>query len=165
MHLANWQKKLVLQTTLLENLFSNTQEKGPPSVVSSRKPQPGTTRQDHHKQRTTKIACDSKITPEMRHKIVTNNGHLPKCVTSGLKAFRIHSSQAKICLHSAPEARCTSFTLLFLSRRHVQGPHHGRRPRARRGGRFRRRQTPAKTGDDHRQYASRQHAGVLRRPA
>ena len=51
----------------------------------------------------------------MRHKIVTNNGHLPKCVTSGLKAFRIHSSQAKICLHSAPEARCTSFTLLFLS--------------------------------------------------
>ena len=124
--------------------------------------QPG---KDHHKQRTTKIACDSKITPEMRHKIVTNNGHLPKCVTSGLKAFRIHSSQAKICLHSAPEARCTSFTLLFLSRRHVQGPHHGRRPRARRGGRFRRRQTPAKTGDDHRQYTSRQHAGVLRRPA
>ena len=104
-----------MQTTLLENLFSNTQEKGAPSVVSSRKPQPGTTRQDHHKQRTTKITCDSKITPEMRHKIVTNNGHLPKCVTSGLKAFRIHFSQAKICLHSAPEARCTSFTLLFLS--------------------------------------------------
>ena len=51
----------------------------------------------------------------MRHKIVTNNGIFPKCVTSGLKAFRISRSQAKIGLHSAPEARCTSFTLLFLS--------------------------------------------------
>ena len=54
----------------------------------------------------------------MRHKIVTNNDLFPKCATSGLKAFRIHCSQAKICLHSAPEARCTSFTLLFLSSPH-----------------------------------------------
>ena len=101
----------------------------------------------------------------MRHKIVTNNGLFPKCATSGLEAFRITRSQAKICLYSAPEARCTSFTFLFLSRRHVQRPHHGRRPRARRGGRFRRWQTSAKTGDDHRQYTGRQHAGVLHRPA
>ena len=51
----------------------------------------------------------------MRHKIVTNNGLFPKCATSGLEAFRITRSQAKISLYSAPEARCTSFTLLFLS--------------------------------------------------
>jgi hypothetical protein len=75
------ERKLVLQTTLLENLFSNTQEKGTPSIVSDRKPQPGITRQDHHKQRTTKMTCYSKMTQEMRHKIVTNNGFLPKCIT------------------------------------------------------------------------------------
>ena len=101
----------------------------------------------------------------MRHKIVTNNGLFPKCVTSGMKAFRIHCSQAKICLHSAPEARCTSFTLLFLSRRHVQGPRHGWQPRARRGGECRRRQIPTKTSGDHGQYASRQHVGFLRQAA
>ena len=33
---------------VLENLFSNTQEKGAHNIVSDRKPQPGTTRQDHH---------------------------------------------------------------------------------------------------------------------
>ena len=49
----------------------------------------------------------------MRHKIVTNNGLLPKCATSGLKAFRITRSQAKICLYSEPEARCTSSSSFF----------------------------------------------------
>ena len=57
----------------------------------------------------------------MRHKIVTNNGLLPKCATSGLKAFRIVSPQAIICLYSAPEARCTSSPSFFY--RHTHPPY------------------------------------------
>ena len=106
-----------MQTTLLENLFSNTQEKGAPSIVSDRKPQPGITRQDHHKQRTTKMTCYSKMTQEMRHKIVTNNGFLPKCITP----FRIFSLPSQNLPYSAPEAALHLITLIFY--RHTHPPY------------------------------------------
>ena len=145
---------------MLENMFSNTQEKGGPNIVSDRKPQPGTTRQDHHKQRTTNVTCYSKTTQEMCHKFVTENGHFPKCVTSVLESFPNHSLPSQNSPLQRTRGALHLLTLLFLSRRHVPKPRHGRRTRARPGV-GRRRRSIQTGGPNHRQDASRQYGGFL----
>ena len=75
------------------------------------------------------MTCYSKMTQEMRHKIVTNNGFLPKCITP----FRIFSLPSQNLPYSAPEAALHLITLIFYRGGTPQGPHHGSRQGARRG--------------------------------
>ena len=100
---------------VLENMFSNTQEKGTPKTVSDRKPQPGRTRRDYHKTRTTKVTCYSKITPEMRHNLAAENGLFPKCATSMLKSFPNPSPSSKKSPLQRTRGALHLLTLLFLS--------------------------------------------------
>ena len=101
-------------------MLSKSQEKGTPSIVGDRKPQPRRTRQTHRKARTTKIKwLQQNNSRKLHHVFVTENDFFLKCATSvsNLEAsdpFALKRN-SEIHLYSAPRRASPPHPLLSIA--------------------------------------------------